>query len=160
MTESSSLDDARAQLNLVLSFFPRAEAKLSVLLGVDLAMLGTLASTLPPIEEWDSSVVAAFLAAACLAVSVAKLYRAALPNLQGPGRSLIYFREIAQRNEPEYAKLYTSADAGAVIDDLLSQVWRNSKILARKFDCLDSSFRWTAIGVLPWVTWLAIRAVL
>lgn len=160
MTDSRSLEDARAQLNLVLSFFPRAEAKLSVLLGVDLAMLGTLASTLPPIGAWESSVVAALLAAACLGVSVVDLYRAALPSLEGTGHSLIYFREIAQRTELDYSKLYTSADVEGLIDDILSQTWRNSAILAKKFDCLDSSFRWTALAVLPWIAWLAFRAVL
>jgi len=42
-------EEARDQLTLVLSFFPRVDAKASAILAINTAMLAVLASNAPPI---------------------------------------------------------------------------------------------------------------
>ena len=51
MNSDERLKAARDQLTLVLSFFSRAETKLSVVLGIDIGMLGFLASRFPKPES-------------------------------------------------------------------------------------------------------------
>src|SRR6266702_1791012 len=91
MTADERLRTARDQLALVLSFFGRVETKLSVVLGIDLAMLGFLASHFPRVGSvhptgWIG--VCAFLV--FTALSLWKLYQGSFPQLEGGSESLIY----------------------------------------------------------------------
>src|SRR5438128_11442795 len=100
MNGQEQLNAAREQLRVVLDFFGRVETKLSVVLGVDLAMLGFLASKIPaaatvPVVGWLAVGVFALLSAG----SLWNLYRASAPQLEGGHDSLVYFREIANRTE-------------------------------------------------------------
>jgi hypothetical protein len=55
MYNKELIDLAKDQLNRALGFFPRVDAKISVLLSVDIAMLALLASKAPLRElQWNS----------------------------------------------------------------------------------------------------------
>lgn len=98
MENKQLIDLARDQLNRVLGFFPRVDAKISVLLSVAIAMLALLASKAPLKElHWNSRpALVAFVALALIALSLFLLYQASFPRLAGGRRSLLYFREIAK----------------------------------------------------------------
>lgn len=159
MNSMERLDQARSQLELVLSFFNRAETKLSVLLGIDLAMLGFLGTTVSLVAGWGPDLWAAILSLICIGMSVWNLYGAAAPQMSGGERSLVYFREIASREEDSFVKLFGNQSAEALADDLLRQAWRNACILRRKFECLDRAFRWTAIAIIPWFAWIVLSTM-
>ena|SRR5437868_1527788 len=148
---------AKDQLNLVLSFFSRVDAKASVVLAVDTAMAGYLAGRLPSLKTipyWQSWIP--ILAFVLLGISFWSLYKGAFPNLAGGNQSLIYFREIAKRTEAKFIDEFSAQSETDCMKDMLGQVWRNSEILVEKFNHLKRAFVFMALAVVPWVVSLAI----
>ena len=150
---------AKDQLNLVLSFFSRVDAKASVVLGVDTAMAGYLASRMPSLKTmpyWQTLIpLVAFL---LIGNSIWQLYKGAFPNLTGGNSSLVYFREVAKRTEVKFIDEFIGQDETAYAKDLLGQAWRNSEILVEKFNHLRLAFVFMALAVFPWAVSLAIFA--
>jgi hypothetical protein len=145
--------EARDQLALVLSFFPRVDAKASAILAINTGMLAVLASNAPPLLTLSVfSYILVGITVAMIAGSLWFLYRVAFPVLHGGHQSLIYFREIARRTESNFIDEFAGQAEGARIKDLLGQVWRNSCILTSKFDSLRWAFTLMALAIIPWVT--------
>ncbi|MGA7238848.1 MAG: Pycsar system effector family protein [Bryobacteraceae bacterium] len=145
--------EARDQLTLILSFFSRVDAKASALLAINTGMLAILASNAPPVGTMSVlSYVLAGITLAMIAASLWFLYRVAFPALDGGHESLIYFREIAKRTESNFIDAFTAQDEVPRVKDLLGQVWRNSCILAAKFDSLKRAFISAALAIIPWAT--------
>jgi hypothetical protein len=145
--------EARDQLTLVLSFFPRVDAKASAILAINTAMLAVLASNGPPLATMSvASYILAGVTGAMIAASFWFLYRVAFPVLHGGHQSLIYFREIAKRTESAFISEFLEQDGSARLKDLLGQVWRNSEILNLKFHSLRWAFILMALAIIPWAT--------
>jgi len=151
--------DARDQLGLVLSFFPRVDAKASVVLAINTGMLAVLSSKVSPLGSMPAiALVAASLCLLMLAGSFWSLYKVAFPALDGGHQSLIYFREIAKRPEAKFIEEFLAQDGAARSRDLLGQVWRNSEILKMKFDALRWAFVLMALGIAPWAVSVSLFA--
>jgi len=151
--------DARDQLGLVLGFFPRVDAKASVVLAIDTGMLAVLSSKVSPLGTMPAvAIVAASLCLLMLAGSFWFLYKVAFPALAGGHQSLVYFREIAKRTEAKFIEEFIAQDETARSRDLLGQVWRNSEILKMKFDALRWAFVLMALGIAPWVVSVSLFA--
>ncbi len=149
--------EAREQLNLVLSFFPRVDAKASVVLAVNTGMLAILASNAPTLRNFTvPAVISAISAFLLIAISLWRLYRVAFPTLGGGQKSLVYFRGIAERSEARFIEDFIAQDESARLKDLLGQVWRNSEILKMKFNSLRWAFILMALAIIPWVTAVAL----
>jgi len=153
--ERERLQAAWNQLNLVLGFFPRIDAKLSVVLGINLGMLALAGSRMPLLNTmtWWMALFAAIFALA-LAVSFLHFWRGAFPDLNGGTNSLVYFGSIAGMTESAFRQAYRELPPTALSNDLLDQVWRNSKILSCKFASLRHAFLATFFAVLPWLALL------
>ena len=149
---------SRDQLSRVLSFFSRVDTVSSVVLGIDIAMIAVLGTTAPAPKLFTRYTVVALVPVGLIAVSLWHLYRGTFPRLEGGWRSLIYFREIAQRNEKEFIKEWSSQTEDEYLKDLLSQIWRNSEILTQKFDHLRAAFKWLALALVPWIVVLFLFA--
>jgi hypothetical protein len=110
----------------VLSFFSRVEAKASFVFAINSALLGTIAVHVqrPDLDKWVA-VAALVVFSACLSASYYFTYKSSFPNLEGGHSSLVYFREIAKLREPEYLKAFRSQTEEALVDDMISQIWRN-----------------------------------
>jgi hypothetical protein len=148
---------AKDQLDLVLSFFSRVDAKASVVLAVDTAMAGYLAARLPSpkiLPYWQAWLP--LLAFALLGISFWSLYKGAFPNLTGGNQSLTYFSEIAKRTEARFIDQFSTQSETDHAKDMLGQVWRNSEILVEKFNHLKRAFVFMALALVPWVVSLAI----
>jgi hypothetical protein len=142
---------AKDQLNLVLSFFPRVDAKSSVVFAVNTAMVGYLASRFPPsfsIPWW--LFISPIIAFALLGTSFICLYKGAFPILTGGNDSLVYFQEIAKKTEAKFIQEFSSLSESDYSSELLGQAWRNSQILATKFKYLKRAFIFLALAVIPW----------
>jgi hypothetical protein len=145
------LAQAKDQLNLVLSFFPRVDAKASVVLAVDTGMAGYLASRLPsPNTTLPWLLLIPSLAFVLIGISLWHLYKGAFPNLAGGNLSLVYFREIAKRTESKFIDEFAAQSEADYAKDVLGQVWRNSEILAEKFNHLRCAFIFMALALVPW----------
>lgn len=160
MAESESdLKDSREQLALVLSFFPRVDAKLSTILAIDTGMLAALTASLPPADNFNWwFAIAPVVTTVLLGLSYFFLYWGAFPNVKGGHESYVYFREIAKRTETKFIEGYMAHSHEHLRRDVLGQVWRNSEILVEKYRCLKASFLWMASAVLPWALSLALFA--
>jgi hypothetical protein len=150
---------AASQLDRVLAFFPRADAKGSVLLAVDTGMLAVLASNFPTFSSFDYALLLTLVPVLSIGVSLWHLYEGAFPTLEGGQDSLIYFRETSKRTEVRYVEEFTAQSEEAYLKDVLGQVWRNSAILKEKFDHISAAFNWTALSIVPWVGSLVLLAV-
>lgn len=151
---------AKGHLDLILSFFPRVESQIALLLGVNVAMIGYLGSKLPPPSRWRSmepwiAIVLTIAAIAFLAIFIA-LYRAAFPSLEGGQRSLVYFREIATRTESGFLSEYRALEDDAFLRDLAGQIWRNSEILRAKYDRVKLAYQAFAVALPAWVASVAL----
>jgi hypothetical protein len=146
------------QLDRVLEFSPRVDAKSSVVFGVDVGMLALLATNAPSVHALDWYMLFALVPLFLIGSSLWHLYQGSFPILEGGYQSLIYFREIAQRTEDQFVEEFLSTDNDAFMKDLLAQVWRNSEILKQKYDHLKSAFSTLALATPFWVISLAMFA--
>jgi hypothetical protein len=161
MDTKDKIKIAESDLARVLSFFPRVDAKASVLLGVDVGMLAVLLLNAPPFRTLDVLTTLVLLVPSLMiGWSLVHLYLNAFPQLDGGDNSLIYFREIAKRTEISYMDDFSKIDEDSYLKDLTSQIWRNSEILKKKFDNLRRAFNIFAITVIPWSIALLIMSAL
>jgi hypothetical protein len=143
---------AESQLDRVLAFFPRADAKGSVLLAVDTGMLAILASSSSAWNTFDRWIWVSLIPLLLIGISLWHLYMGAFPSLKGGHDSLIYFREISKRTESKFIEEFLAQSDETYVKDLLSQVWRNSEILREKFNHISAAFNWTALAIVPWLS--------
>jgi hypothetical protein len=155
MDEEKLSEVAPKQLDRILSFFARVEAKASFIFAVDSALLGTLAVHVER-SDFEKTFTVLLLSSfgSALAASYLYIYRSASPNLDGGHSSLIYFREIAKLREQEFVKAFRTQTDDTYVDDVLSQVWRNSQILTEKFSAVKKAFAFTGLSLLPWAAFL------
>jgi hypothetical protein len=156
MVNSEQTGAARDQLNRTLGFFARVDGKASVVLGVDTAMLAVLATRTSSYALLRWEWIAVGLTLVPLAFSFWQLYREAFPSLDGGEQSLLYFREIAKRDERKYIEAWQRMTDDEYLKDLLRQTWRNSEILKQKFDHMKLAFYGLALAIVPWMISLAL----
>jgi pycsar effector protein len=150
---------ATKTLERTLSFFPRVDARAQVLLGIDVAMLFALALNTPPfLGPWWLD-AAYLVAVVLLGFSLFKLYRVFFPQLSGGPASLIYFNSIRQLPEKEFVDRFTVQTEQKYLDDVLNQVWRNSEIVANKFNNLREAMLCASAALPFWLFELAFAAV-
>ncbi|MGA9891003.1 MAG: Pycsar system effector family protein [Xanthobacteraceae bacterium] len=151
-------ETAEKQLDRIMGFFPRVDAKGSFLFALNTGMLAFLFLNLRPtdLNAWFLALPAG-VAIVTLAASLINLYRSAYPSLKGGAESLIYFREIAKRTEAKYIDAFTK-QTDAYVRDVMGQVWRNSEILTIKYDAVKLAFILTAFTIIPWSIFLSAAA--
>src|SRR5271155_3587899 len=100
MEDDSLFELAPKQMDRVLSFFSRVEAKASFVFAINSALLGTLAVHVERSDfvDWHRY-VSLFLAGVGIAISYYYVYRCSFPNLSGGHQSLVYFKEIGRLRE-------------------------------------------------------------
>ena len=157
LDDQERLSAAWSELTLVLGFFTRIDTKLSVVLGINLGMLGLLGSRIPAFNQipwWMALLAAAF--ALPLAASFYHLWHGAFPDRRGGTNSLVYFGSIARMSESHFRGAFNVLTPQALANDILNQVWRNAKIAERKFTSLCRAYVSTLLAVLPWFAMLVI----
>lgn len=160
MEKSKLFELAPKQLECVLGFFARVEAKANFVFAVNSALLGALALHVKrsDFDDWHRY-VALGIAAIGLATSYFFIYRCLFPTLDGGHRSIIYFREIARLPEQTFIEKFRDLGEDDYVDDLLSRTWRNSEILAVKFRTIKVAFIATGLTLLPWSAYLGLASI-
>ncbi|KAB8198105.1 hypothetical protein FKV24_003780 [Lysobacter maris] len=142
---------AQSQLGLVLGFFPRVDALLAVLLGLNVAMLGVAFARAPAIGEFTGAqAVATFVYLGLAAMSFLHLYKGSFPDTEGGVGSLVYFGEISKLEPADYVERFCQQSEVDLSRALLHQAWRNSCILIKKFNSLKVAYRWLIASAAPW----------
>lgn len=160
MSAEDAYELAWTRLQHVLSFFERVDTKQSVVLGIDVALLGVLATQFVAIK--DVSVFGWVLVGAFLPLnflSFVFLYRGSFPRLEGGAGSLIYFAQIAKRTRDEFAAEFRAQNAEGRLEDVLEQLRHNACIATDKYRHLCWAYRFMALSLLPWCVALATFAI-
>jgi hypothetical protein len=160
MDQKVLFEVAPKQLDRVLSFFARVEAKASFVFAINSALLGVLAVHVERADlyEWLHCILLVLVAGG-LGVSYYFVYRCSFPNLSGGHLSLVYFKEIAKLREQQYVRSFRDMTEDAYVDDVLSQVWRNAEILTEKFRAIKVAFVITGLCLLPWAAFLTVASI-
>lgn len=155
------IDVIQRQLDRVLGFFPRVEARINALFGVNTVILVVAALNLSAndLRLWYVTMPRALLIVGLL-VSYYHLFRANFPDDNGGERSLVFFKEIQKRTEANYLEEFLDCSEAAFRSDLLGQVWRNSCIVCEKYQRVKLAIIATAISIAPFVMFLVITGTI
>jgi hypothetical protein len=159
MNTPESINAAKDQLNRTLSFFPRVDAKASVIFAVDTSLLAFLATRAFPYGQLGWEWFSIILTLALMAISYWHLYKAAFPSLDGGQESFLYFQEISKRTEANYIDAWKKMSDSEYLNDLMGQIWRNSVILKEKYDHVKWSFYSLALSIAPWISSIVILSI-
>lgn len=155
------IDVIQRQLDRVLGFFPRVEARINGLFGVNTLILVIAAVNLSAgdLVLWYVALPGGLLIVG-LATSYYHLFKANFPDDNGGEGSLIFFKQIQQRTEPNYIAEFLTCDEQKFRNDLLGQIWRNACILCVKYTKVKQAILVTAISVAPFIVFLIATATI
>ncbi len=157
----NALEAADRQLDRTHNFFPRIDGKISTLFAIvtgqiAVAAINLDAENLKHIWIWLPGIAYTLLTL----ISMHHLYDATYPQLEGGESSLIYFAEVAKMEESEFKKNFCDLSDSEYLDQISSQIWRNSQIVDKKFSDLKSATRAIMLATLPWAMLIVSAAVL
>lgn len=149
------------QLERVLAFFPRVEARISALFGVNTLIFAVAAVNVSAgdFARWYVVTPGALLIAG-LVTSYVYLFRANFPDDNGGEGSLVFFKAISDRTEANYLADLLACSDDKFRDDLIGQVWRNSVILCAKYRRVKKAISATALSIVPFIIFLAVSATI
>lgn len=155
------IDIIQRQLDRVLGFFPRVEARINILFGVNTLILVIAALNLSAgdLRLWYVTVPASLLLFGLL-VSYYHLFHANFPDDNGGEKSLVFFKEIQKRTEANYIAEFIECSEAKLRNDLLGQVWRNSCIVCDKYQRVKLAIITTSISIAPFVVFLVITGTI
>lgn len=134
MNEDERIRVAECNLNRILDWVGRIDAKSSVVLGINTAMLGVLAGLAPAPHLWTKTTIAiAVIGVLCPIASLCCVYFVNYPQTKGPVSSLNFFGGIAKRSFREYETAFMKCSTADHLSDVLEQCHRNAEIVNRKF---------------------------
>lgn len=149
------------QLDRILSFFPRIEARINGLFGVNTLILaaGALNISVEDLKLWYVTIPGT-IAVIALAMSYVFLFRANFPDVRGGAGSLVFFAEIQKRTETGYLDEFLACSEEELRKDMIGQIWRNSQILCEKYIYVKKAIISTTVALLPFFIFLATTASL
>jgi len=156
MPAQNSTAFATAQLDRLMGFFPRVEAKASFILALNIAMLGVMALNFPVRDIASPRGCFGIIASLLLLLSLSQLYVVFFPHLKpGEKPSLLFFGDIADMGWRAYHHAVRSLTDDALLEDITCQIWRNSEILKIKFARTRSAFIFTLMALPFWLLLLS-----
>lgn len=151
MTDDERIKILEATLARLLQWIAAAESRISLVLGLNTAMLGALAvgTTLPgALTPWAA--LAGALTVLLLGLGYFNLAQATFPRTDGPDGSMIFFGGIAARHRDVFVEDAKLLDKTRYIADLAAQCHRNAVIANGKFSFVKRAQIWLFASVLPW----------
>lgn len=142
-----------------LGWIATADVKAGVAMGLDAAMIGGLAAAFSASDPssrtvWCNRIVV--LAALGQLAAIFCLAKAAVPRMQGPVKSVIFFGKIAERNEEDYVAELLRISEKDFFTDLARQVHRNALIAKEKHHWIRRSLFCSIVSVIPWIASIAM----
>jgi hypothetical protein len=143
-----------------LSWIAAAEIKVGVVVTLDIAMLGGLATAFNSVASktcWiylfsGSAGVLSAIALLCAACSV-------LPRLDGPRKSLLFFGRIREMPRADYIDLFAKTPDSDILADWTEQIHRNSEIAFIKHMWVRKAMIWSFLSIAPWLIAVSLMAI-
>lgn len=155
------IDVIQRQLDRVLGFFPRVEARINGLFGANTLIMVIAALNLSSgdLRLWYVTAPGALLIVGLL-VSYFHLFRANFPDVNGGEESLIFFKRIQERTEANYIAEFLDCSETKYRNDLLGQAWRNACILCVKYTRVKHAIIASALSIAPFAIFLVVTATI
>lgn len=155
------LDIIQRQLDRILGFFPRVEARINALFGANTLILivAALNVSAGDLQLWYVTIPGLLLLVGLL-VSYYQLFCANFPDDNGGEKSLVFFKEIQKRTEANYVAEFLESSEATFRNDLLGQIWRNSCIVCEKYRRVKLAIIATAISIAPLAAFLIITGTI
>ncbi|HRQ73791.1 MAG TPA: DUF5706 domain-containing protein [Phycisphaerales bacterium] len=138
-------------LDRQLEWIRGADTKVTIVIGFDTALLGSLALLAAPSENlgWRHVVLGACALTALLSLILCVV--ATFPRTKGPPGSLIYFGGIAKHSPDSYHEAVVGRNEAEYLRDLNSQCHRNAVIAKHKYSALRHAMGWLMAGIVSWL---------
>lgn len=138
-------------LNRQLSWIVAADSRLSLLLPLSTAMLGSLAAYAPRPSDWNLSCgISAAFAIFFLCLGIVCCAFAFFPRTSGTKGSIIYFEGINSRNLDQYQAHLASCKMEDYNSDLVQQCYINASIASAKFAWVKRGMASLFTSAIPW----------
>jgi Family of unknown function (DUF5706) len=152
MNENEKLKTAQWLLERNLSWIAAAEVKVGVVVAIQIAMLGGVATAFSIAvskTSWAYGFTAGAVASSIIAMACAAA--AVLPRLDGPKRSLLFFGRIKELTAADYRDQFLKATNAQLLDDWLEQIHRNAEIAHTKHVWVRKAMGWAFFSAIPWI---------
>lgn len=145
------IENLQYVLDKQLSWISAADSRLSLVLPLSTAMLGSLAVYATGPGSWTliAGIPAAF-AIFFLCLSIIFSACASFPRTKGTKGSLIFFDGITSRDLDQFRSSVKAAQKSDVLDDLVQQCHINAQIATTKFTWVKRGMASMLTAMLPW----------
>lgn len=147
-------------LQLQLQWIEAAESRITIILPLSVAMLGSLAFLFSGAAVSTSAIVFGFIAALMLTLSVIFAGSAFFPRIDSPNDSAIFFGTIASKKLSDYRTSTLGMSQNDYIEDLVHQIHINASIASTKYKRFRHSIFSLAVAFIPWCVALYENSVL
>ncbi len=137
-----------------LAWIAAAEVKVGVIVTIDTALLGGLATAFGASTAPARTACAFFFLLLAGCAIVLGLYCAAmavLPRTNGPHRSLLFFVPIAAQDSKTYGTNFKNATDEELLKDWTDQIHRNAEISRDKYVWVRRSMIFSFVTSIPWI---------
>jgi hypothetical protein len=160
MNLTTKIEQAESNLQRKLDWVERHDTRIAFVAGISLAMLGVLATASSSVVLWSSCMYVTFgLAASLNFISLILIYLSQYPKTESLNSSLIFFGTIATLRCDDFKKKFKEMNEEEYLDDLLSQIHINSKILSGKFNYLKYSLLLLFTAIIPWLVAIYLSGI-
>jgi hypothetical protein len=141
-----------------LAWIAAADAKVAIIVTLNVAMLGGLAATFGWSEAHRTSwtYIASTMAVILSGSGVFCAAMAMFPRTKGPIQSLLFAVPVAGMKLPDYQAALKDQSDEQLLDDWVSQVHRNAEIAKTKFEWVRVAMIWSFLGVPAWVVGIGV----
>lgn len=138
-------------LDRQIAWIRASDAKISMLLPINTAMLAVLAAHLAQAHLTVVHWALAIAASVPCAVSFTLAVLAVMPHIRDDGNSLIYFTDIARRPRDDFRSQIRALEEDAHLEDLAAQVHLSAWLAREKMRHARNSYRALFIALPFWV---------
>jgi hypothetical protein len=129
----------------------RADTAIVTLSGIGIGMIGYLAQNSPDFEYLEGSrMLAVMLALGALALELVTLLHVAFSRPTPTNRSLIDVWSVAAHTSQHFSERYRSVDAATLLQDLTTQIYHQSGVVAAKQNALRNAFTALTVAAPAW----------
>ena len=150
------IERAEKTLQRMLDWIARHDTRSAAVLGISLAMLGALSSSIPSPSHWTGLYGVMLTPRPWASVSCwPNSCVGSSPRFRATP-SLFFFGTVAGLTLQEYQRQFGALDEDGYLEDLLTQCYTNSRILRSKFRSLKRSIIGLMFTALPWAAALGL----
>lgn len=147
-----TVEKAETNLQRQFDWLERHDMRVVFIAGIDIAMLGFIASLdwnaikADPYSQWTFIITLILLF-----LSLLFIYFSQYPKTKSTHSSLLFFGTITDLKFEEFAKRFKNLGEDDYLNDLLHQTYVNAKIVKKKFKYLKCALILLLVAVIPWV---------